>query len=444
MVKRVHEVRDPIHVFIRLDSDERRALDSRPFQRLRYIHQLAMTYLVYPGATHRRFEHCLGVMDLAERVFNVVTASGNIHPAIRDLPDFLPDDDGLRYWRRVIRMAALCHDVGHLPFSHAAEHELLPDGWDHERLTHALIISDEMQAIWKAMKPAPQAEDIAKLAVGSKSLKKILGEIPYSDWEEVLSQIIVGNAFGVDRMDYLLRDSYHAGVAYGRFDQHRLIDTLRILPKGESTDGSSTATLGIEYGGLHAAEALSLARFFMFTQLYFHPVRRIYDTHLKDFLAAWLPAGKFSVELEDHLCMTDNEVLVALGEAARTSVAPGHEAARRILERKHFRLLYQFTPSDRKVNLEATDEIFAAVCDKFGAPAVRRDSYLQSNAPLDFPVRMDDGTLESCLELSTTLNDVPGANVDYIFISPDNRTEAQAWLRKERKTIITPKGEARS
>jgi len=441
VVKRLHEVRDPIHVFIRLDSDERRALDSRPFQRLRYIHQLAMTYLVYPGATHRRFEHCLGVMDLAERVFNVVTAPGNIHPDIRDLPDFLPDDDALRYWRRVIRMAALCHDIGHLPFSHAAEHELLPDGWDHERLTHALIMSDEMQAIWKAMQPPPQAEHIAKLAVGSKSLKKILGEIPYSDWEEVLSQIIVGNAFGVDRMDYLLRDSYHAGVAYGRFDQHRLIDTLRILPKSESTDGSSTATLGIEYGGLHAAEALSLARFFMFTQLYFHPVRRIYDTHLKDFLVNWLSSGKFSVELEDHLRMTDNEVLVALGEAARDPDAPGHDAARRIMERKHFRLLYQFTPSDRKVNLEATDGIFAAVCDKFGASAVRRDSYLQRNAPLDFPVRMDDGTLESCLELSTTLNDVPGANVDYIFISPDHCVEAQAWLRKERKTIITPKGE---
>ena len=72
MPGKTHEIRDPIHVFIRLDSDEREVLDSKPFQRLREIHQLALTYLVYPGATHRRFEHSLGVMELATRIFDVV------------------------------------------------------------------------------------------------------------------------------------------------------------------------------------------------------------------------------------------------------------------------------------------------------------------------------------------------------------------------------------
>ena len=69
MTKNVHEVRDPIHVFVRLNSRERKVLNSRPFQRLRHIHQLALTHLVYPGATHRRFEHSLGVMELSSRVF---------------------------------------------------------------------------------------------------------------------------------------------------------------------------------------------------------------------------------------------------------------------------------------------------------------------------------------------------------------------------------------
>jgi len=78
MAKRIHEIRDPIHNFIRLDSGERNVLDSRPFQRLRYIHQLALTYLVYPGATHRRFEHSLGVMELAGRVYDIVTEPDNI------------------------------------------------------------------------------------------------------------------------------------------------------------------------------------------------------------------------------------------------------------------------------------------------------------------------------------------------------------------------------
>ena len=130
-MKHQHEFRDPIHTFISVRTDERAVIDSRPFQRLRNIHQLALTYLVYPGATHRRFEHSLGVMDLATRIFDTVTNIENIyHPDVRDI---VPDKDALRYWRSVLRMAALCHDVGHLPFSHAAEHKLLPKGYDHEK-----------------------------------------------------------------------------------------------------------------------------------------------------------------------------------------------------------------------------------------------------------------------------------------------------------------------
>jgi HD superfamily phosphohydrolase len=112
----------------------------------------------------------------------------------------------------------------------------------------------------------------------------------FSPWEAILAEIIVGDAFGVDRMDYLLRDSYHAGVAYGRFDHFRLIETLRILPKVGGGEGEPT--LGIEEGGVHSAEGLLLARYFMYTQLYFHHVRRIYDYHLKEFLKRWLPDGK--------------------------------------------------------------------------------------------------------------------------------------------------------
>lgn len=132
MAKHVHEIRDPIHTFVRLDSAERQVLDSRPFQRLRHIHQLALTCLVYPGATHKRFEHSLGVMELASRVFDTVTSSVNVTDRVRDRLRQLDNRDELAYWRRVLRMAALCHDLGHLPFSHAAEQYLLPDGWDHE------------------------------------------------------------------------------------------------------------------------------------------------------------------------------------------------------------------------------------------------------------------------------------------------------------------------
>src|SRR6266568_2263889 len=105
--KRTHEFRDPIHTFIKVDNRERQIIDSVPFQRLRNIHQLALTYLLYPGATHRRFEHSLGVMELAGRVFEIVTKAANVTDEVRDLLPDLGNPDALAYWKRVLRMAAL-------------------------------------------------------------------------------------------------------------------------------------------------------------------------------------------------------------------------------------------------------------------------------------------------------------------------------------------------
>src|SRR5579859_7030095 len=187
--KLIHEIRDPIHVFIHLNSTERRVLDSRPFQRLRHIAQLALTYLIYPGATHKRFEHSLGVMELAGRVFEVITSRQNITEDVKKLLPELEDPDALSYWKRVLRMAALCHDIGHLPFSHAAEEELLPAGWTHERLTRELIQSPEMQSIWNSMKPPLDAEDIVKLSIGARKAK----DLEFGKWERILSEIIVGD-----------------------------------------------------------------------------------------------------------------------------------------------------------------------------------------------------------------------------------------------------------
>ena len=338
MAKHVHEIRDPIHTFVRLDSAERQVLDSRPFQRLRHIHQLALTYLVYPGATHKRFEHSLGVMELASRVFDTVTSHANVTDRVRDRLGQLDNRDELAYWRRVLRMAALCHDLGHLPFSHAAEQYLLPDGWDHERMTRELIRSDEMRAIWDGMRPPLVPEDIMKLAVGQKKA----AELRFSAWESILSEIIVGDAFGVDRMDYLLRDSHHAGVAYGRFDHYRLVDTLRILalPAADRAQESGEPALGLESGGIQSAEALMLARYFMYSQVYFHAVRRIHDIHLMDFLREWLDGGMFSTDAQEHLKITDNEVTAAFLDAAAGNGEGGGEgcvrgAGREIRSREH-------------------------------------------------------------------------------------------------------------
>jgi HD superfamily phosphohydrolase len=430
MSKHIHEIRDPVHIFVHLDSDERAVVDSRPFQRLRHIHQLALTYLLYPAATHKRFEHSLGVMELAGRVFDVVTNPANVTDQFRkSLPD-ISNGNALSYWRRVVRIAALCHDMGHLPFSHAAEKELLPAGWNHERLTRAILRSPEMEAILNRMTPPLRPDDVEKLAVGQKEAK----ELSFSNWETILSEIIVGDAFGVDRIDYLLRDSYHAGVAYGRFDHFRMIETLRILPYGEG--GSAQPTLGVEEGGLHSSEALLLARYYMYSQVYFHPVRRIYDFHLKDFLAADLPTGKFPTDLESHLQNTDNEVNSRILSAVRDSTLPGHDSARRIFGHKHYKVLYQRHPDDVRVNPNAGQAIFEAAKAKYGATNVRHDSYTQKRESVLFPVLCKDGRVVTADQLSEVLQHLPVVAVDYVFINPDLLNDATAWLQANREQLI--------
>ncbi len=441
MPKHIHEIRDPIHVFIRLDSRERQVLDSRPFQRLRYIHQLALTYLLYPGATHRRFEHSLGVMELASRVFDIVTNPEHLTNGIKELFPESSREDERAYWRRAIRMAALCHDIGHLPFSHIAENDLLPEGWNHERLTREFILSEEMEEIWESITPPLRSLDVVKLDIGPKKAP----DLKYSDWEAVLAEIIVGDAFGVDRIDYLLRDSHHAGVAYGKFDHYRLIDTLRILPppaSGDEKEVSKEPSLGVERGGIYSAEALLLARYFMYSQVYFHPVRRIYDIHLKDFLLEWIQGGKLPTTTEEHLSITDNEVISALRAASADPTIPGHKHAEMIINRKHFKVLYELNPNDFKINSDAAVLIAEATEKKFGRDKTRFDSYTEKRELMDFPVLLRDGSVVSSLSLSQALGKLPIVTIDYVFIDPDPdiRDHAEKWLKKNKTDIITPKG----
>jgi len=426
-----------------MDSDERAVLDSRPFQRLRHIHQLALTYLIYPAATHKRFEHSLGVMELAGRVFDVVTNAANITDAIRRELLELSQPDKLAYWRRVVRMAALCHDMGHLPFSHAAEKELLPEGWDHERITRDIIKSTEIGAIFKKMRPTLVPEDVEKLAVGPRKAK----DLSFSNWETILSEIIVGDSFGVDRMDYLLRDSYHTGVPYGRFDHFRLIDTLRILPAGP--DGADKPGLGVEEGGLQSAEALLLGRYYMYSQVYFHKNRRIYDIHLKDFLAAWLEGGKFPTNTDSHLKITDNHVNTAIHDAALDQSANGHDAARRIAEHDHFKVLYQRHPDDVQVNRYAGHAIYEAAKLKFGPDNVRHDGPVEKKEEKNadepkkerttfFPVLCRGDRIVDSGKLSEVLQKLPAVKWDFVFINPDLLDSALAWQKENRAQLIQP------
>ncbi len=273
------------------------------------------------------------------------------------------------------------------------------------------------------------------LALGPKKFgPKKHRQAEFSPWQAILAEIIVGDAFGVDRMDYLLRDSFHAGVAYGKFDHYRLIDTLRILPNSQSGE----ATLGIETGGLHSAESLPLARYFMYTQLYFHPVRRIYDYHLLEFLKEWLPSGRFDTGLHGHLAMTDNEVNSAMMTAAYDKGVPSHRHARAVYCRDHFRLFYERNAKDIRTNPKAAAAVAEKAIGKFGKDSVHSSIYSESNKRVDFPVRLSGGDVVSSLDESTVLSNIPVVMAEFVYVSADKRQEAEKWAKDEIDSIIKP------
>lgn len=324
---RNYEFRCPIHGFVKLNAWERDIVSHPAFQRLRRIRQLAWTDYVYPGAMHTRFEHSLGVVQVATLLYDAIIQ--NSQEVLRR--SFGYDEAGLKRHRQLVRLAALLHDVGHAPFSHASE-DLMPqkrngDRYEHEDYSAAIIrtvLRDVIESHELNNNYEFKADDIAALREGSSEAKTALL------WRDIIT-----GQLDADRMDYLLRDSHHIGVAYGRFDLHRLVNTIRAI---RQPDGHG-ARFGIAEGGWHAAEALVLARYFMFTQVYFHKARVAYDIHLRYAFTEFLgESGVFprpiENELEDYLKWDDWRVLGMLANGA------GGEHGARIAERNHYREAY--------------------------------------------------------------------------------------------------------
>jgi HD superfamily phosphohydrolase len=176
----------------------------------------------------------------------------------------------------------------------------------------------------------------------------------------------------------------------------------------------------------------------MYSQVYYHPVRRAYDVHLGDFMVAWLGENGLSTDLKEYLSFTDNEVLVELRKAADDSSHPGHDPADRIVNRKHFHILYERNPNDSRKNSEAGAAVYEAACGKFGETVVRHDRYTQKGSGNEFPVKNRDGSISSSYAVSDVLRTVPLVNIDYVFVAPAVLPEASTWLREEIDQIIVP------
>ncbi len=309
------KIYDSVHGFIHFNQLEAALIDTEVFQRLRYIHQLGISYMIYPGGTHTRFEHSLGTMHLATKIFDQVAKGEN-----------------KAYFRQIIRLAALCHDLGHLPFSHVAEGRLLgKDG--HEEWTLKIIESPYLEPVWEKVRREypefPIEEHIAKFALGEEKLQSLRPKTTFTPWERVYSQIITGDFFGSDRIDYLLRDANATGLSYGLFDYVQLIEMLTVLP-----DENHGLILGVEENGIESCEALLLARHFMQRRVYQHPTARAYSFHLSRFMETLYGDPQYTSSVEDYLLMTEHEVLCAINASRRIPSDAGHSDALAIMDRR--------------------------------------------------------------------------------------------------------------
>lgn len=231
--------RDPIHGYIRVYYQPLwQLINTKEMQRLRRIHQLGGTHQVYQTAEHSRFTHALGVYEVVSRILNLETFRG------------LVDD----YDRLTVMAAALLHDIGHGPFSHCFENVFFKS---HELYTQRIILDQntEVNEVLRAI-DLHLPQDVASII--SKTHKNPL-----------LIQMVSSQIDG-DRMDYLLRDSYFSGTAYGRFDIERILRTMRVH------DGR----IVFKESGIQAVENYILARYHMYWQVYYHPVTRAYEQML--------------------------------------------------------------------------------------------------------------------------------------------------------------------
>jgi uncharacterized protein len=268
----VAEIRDPVHGYVKMTEVERELVDSPFLQRLRRIHQLAGSYLVYPGAIHTRFEHVIGTMHVAGQIAETLVRASEL------------DDAAIQE----VRVAALLHDVGHGPFSHMYEEVLSGrDETSHEDISQRLILETSIRDILE--RNGFSSKKMSEFAVGKQKSKP-----PF------MNEIIAGS-LSADMMDYLPRDSYFTGVEYGKVDAQRVIDSLHV----------SEGHLVIDDAALYAFEALLLARYEMFKAVYFHRTVRAAElmlVHAMKLADNVLGLTDLS-DLEKYLELTDEVVL---------------------------------------------------------------------------------------------------------------------------------------
>ena len=335
------EIKDPIHGAIEVSSVEVEVLDSREFQRLRAIKQLGFAEYSFPGATHNRYIHSVGVMHLAGRAFDSIFKSFEFStPAAR------------ARLRQAVRLGALLHDIGHGPLSHTTE-EVMPDvsqlGIDiyklrdpsvgppkgratHEDYTIKFLTGSPLAGVIKKSFPDIDPVHIACLIDLSLKSPDDFFVDHGLDLRPVLSQII-SSEMDVDRMDYLERDAYFCGTNYGRVELGWLIGNLA----SHEVDGK--IYLALNRRALYTFDDFLISRHHMYLMVYFHHKSIIYEEMLVRYLESADCKYKLPASIDDYVKCTDYSLYEHLGSV-------DNRWANRIAARRPFRMLFELHAND--------------------------------------------------------------------------------------------------
>jgi hypothetical protein len=317
--------RDPVHGLVEMKGEDRPIadlIDTAPMQRLRRIKQMGFAWLVYPGAEHSRFGHALGAFHIAQRVTRRLELSAEL--------------------ARHVKVAALLHDVGHGPFSHAWEHVF--GGADHEK--------------WGSRIAGEHAELRAALEALEPGLSATLQSFWGKGYKPHFARKLVSSQLDVDRLDYLLRDGHYSGAGYATYDLDWIIHAIQVATLRPGTD--DPLDLVVDYRrGMYAVEQYLFARSYMYAQVYHHKTVRaaehMFIKTLERFAqlarsgaeppglaVAGAMARGIPVSVDDYLTLHDISVMTALdrwagigGEPAKDPVLA--DLAGRLVARRLFK-----------------------------------------------------------------------------------------------------------
>jgi HD superfamily phosphohydrolase len=375
------EIRDPVHGYVKPDALAFDLMNTPQMQRLRWIKQLGLANLVYPGANHTRFEHSLGVYHLAGLL------SGRLG---------LPEEDKIK-----VGAAALLHDIGHGPLSHATESVLAP----YLRQEHEMVIDilrhGELRDVLDEY--GLQPSEIQSLISGAR-----LGQV-------------INSEIDADRMDYLIRDAHYTGVAYGVIDHLRLIEEMRL----------HNGRLVVDSGGVQAATSLLISRLLMHPAVYYHHVSRISECMISGGIRWMIENGASPKELKG---MDDIELFSAMIEHDGLAA----EMAERIKSRRLFkRAVYVGLDSLEPYLLKVGKQRLAReIADEAG---ISPDCVLVDNPSLpgsdegDFPA-LTEGEVKPLREVSPLVAILESAHKSTwrfgVYTTPDSRDKVAAASRR--------------